>query len=118
MTSFEEFEKFARQGNILPVWEEVPADLLTPVSAFLRISKGAQFAFLLESVEGGEKLARYSFLGAHPRMLFKSKGKNIEFFSAGKKKSYSGNSLKELENLFGKYRAPKVEGLPRFWGGG
>ncbi len=119
MISFEEFESFARQGNILPVWEEVPADLLTPVSAFLRISKGAKFAFLLESVEGGEKLARYSFLGANPRMLFRSKGKTIEFISDGKKKKNSfGNSLEKLENLFGQYRAPKVEGLPRFWGGG
>lgn len=118
MTSFEQFEKFARDANILPVWEEVPADLLTPVSAFLRISKGAKFAFLLESVEGGEKLARYSFLGADPRMTFKNKGKRIEFSLDGKNKSYSGNPLKDLENLFGKYRAPRVEGLPRFWGGG
>ncbi len=119
MTSFDEFEKFARQGNILPVWEEVSADLLTPVSAFLRISKGAQFAFLLESVEGGEKLARYSFLSASPKMIFKSKGKNIEFILDGSgKKSFSGNPLTELETLFGKYRTPKVEGLPRFWGGG
>ncbi|HXF48475.1 MAG TPA: anthranilate synthase component I [Verrucomicrobiae bacterium] len=119
MTSFEEFEKFAREGNILPVWEEAPADLQTPVSAFLRISKGAKFAFLLESVEGGEKLARYSFLGANPRMIFKSKGKNIEFISDGKrKKSFTGNPLTQLEDLFAKYRAPRVEGLPRFWGGG
>lgn len=118
MTSFEQFEKFAREANVLPVWEEVPADLLTPVSAFLRISKGAKYAFLLESVEGGEKLARYSFLGANPRMIFKNKGKRSEFYSDGKRKNYSGNPLKELENLFGKYRAPRVEGLPRFWGGG
>ncbi|MCI0331247.1 MAG: anthranilate synthase component I [candidate division Zixibacteria bacterium] len=118
VTSFAEFEKFARQGNVLPVWEEVPADLLTPVSAFLRISKGAQFAFLLESVEGGEKLARYSFLGVHPRMIIKSRGKKIELYSDGRKKSWSGNPWRELEDIFGKYRAPKVEGLPRFWGGG
>lgn len=119
MTSFEEFERFAREANVLPVWEEVPADLLTPVSAFLRISKGAECAFLLESVEGGEKLARYSFLGANPRMIFKSKGKKIEISLGEKrKKKITGNPFKELENLFGKYSAPRVQGLPRFWGGG
>ena len=118
VTSFSEFEKFARQANVLPVCEEVPADLLTPVSAFLRISKGAKFAFLLESVEGGEKLARYSFLGANPRMIVKSKGEKIELYSDGKKKRYLGNPWKELERIFGKYCAPKLEGLPRFWGGG
>jgi anthranilate synthase component 1 len=117
--SFEEFEALARQGNVLPVWEEVSADLQTPVSAFLRISKGEKFAFLLESVEGGEKLARYSFLGTNPKTIFKSKGRKIEIFSDGrKKKSVVGNPLSELENLFVKYSAPKAEGLPRFWGGG
>ena len=119
MISFEDFEKFAREGNILPVWEEVPADLQTPVSAFLRISKGAKFAFLLESVEGGEKLARYSFLGVNPKIVFKSKEKHVDFISNGRrKKSVIRKPLTELEGLFSKYHAPKVEGLPRFWGGG
>jgi anthranilate synthase component 1 len=119
MTSFEEFEALARRGNVIPVWEEVPADLLTPVSAFLRISKGASYAFLLESVEGGEKLARYSFLGANPKAVFQSKGKKFSVISGSKKKSRPvENPLKELERLFSGYRAPKVSGLPRFWGGG
>src|SRR3989304_2799338 len=112
VTSFSDFEKFARQANVLPVCEEVPADLLPPVSAFLRISKGAKFAFLLKSVEGGEKLARYSFLGANPRMIVKSKGEKIELCSDGKKKRYLGNPWKELERIFGKYCAPKLGGRP------
>lgn len=119
MTSFEEFEALARQGNVAPVWEEVPADLLTPVSAFLRISKGAPYAFLLESVEGGEKLARYSFLGAAPRLVFQSKGKKLSIISgSGKKTKTVENPLVEMERFFSGYQAPRIPGLPRFWGGG
>ena len=60
-TSFEQFCELAERGNLVPVFKEVMADLLTPVSAFLRTTKDAEHAFLLESVEGGEQLARYSF---------------------------------------------------------
>jgi len=119
VTSFEEFEVLARQGNVVPVWEEVPADLLTPVSAFLRISKGAKYAFLLESVEGGEKLARYSFLGANPKLVFQSKGKKVTVLTGASRKSrLVKNPLEEMKSFFAVYTAPKVSGLPRFWGGG
>jgi anthranilate synthase component 1 len=119
VTTFEEFEALARQGDVVPVWEEVPADLLTPVSAFLRISKGAPYAFLFESVEGGEKLARYSFLGANPRAVFQSKGKNFSVVVGSGRKSRSvENPLEEIEKVLSGYQAPRMAGLPRFWGGG
>src|SRR6266850_2447026 len=62
---FREFQRLAKQGNLIPVYDVFSADLLTPVSAYLRIAQGARYSFLLESVEGGEKIARYTFAGAH-----------------------------------------------------
>jgi anthranilate synthase component I len=68
---FREFQRLAKQGNLIPVCDILPADLLTPVSAYLRIAQGARCSFLLESVEGGEKIARYTFAGANPEEVFR-----------------------------------------------
>ncbi len=68
---FREFQRLAKQGNLIPVYDVFSADLLTPVSAYLRIARGARYSFLLESVEGGEKIARYTFAGANPEELFR-----------------------------------------------
>src|SRR5436190_18859289 len=67
--SFEEFAADAQRGNVVPVVRTVLADLQTPVGAFLRIAGNASHAFLLESIEGGERIARYSFIGANPFMV-------------------------------------------------
>ncbi|HYN84976.1 MAG TPA: anthranilate synthase component I family protein [Pyrinomonadaceae bacterium] len=72
--NFEEFERESARGNVVPVVRTVLADLQTPVGAFMRVSEGAEHAFLLESVEGGERVARYSFLGAHPQMVVRGRG--------------------------------------------
>src|SRR5436309_5683954 len=74
--SREEFGRLAAGGNLVPVYAEVAADLDTPLSAFLRLRPGP-YAFLLESVEGGEKWARYSFLGSEPSMVFTAKGNGL-----------------------------------------
>ena len=68
---FRKFQRLAKQGNLIPVYDVFSADLLTPVSAYLRIAQGARYSFLLESVEGGEKIARYTFAGAHPEEVFR-----------------------------------------------
>jgi len=68
---FREFQRLAKQGNLIPVYDVFSADLLTPVSAYLRIAQGARYSFLLESVEGGEKIARYTFAGAQPEEVFR-----------------------------------------------
>src|SRR5258708_39751144 len=73
MTSFEEFKELARRGTFVPVCRELVADLLTPVSAFLKIAEDADYAFLLESVEGGEHVGRYSFLGKYPFLIRRSR---------------------------------------------
>src|SRR6201993_2971741 len=72
ITSFEEFTELARRGTFVPVCKEVMADLLTPVSAFLKIAEHADYAFLLESVEGGEHVGRYSFLGKDPFLILRA----------------------------------------------
>ncbi len=74
ITSFEEFKDLARRGTFVPVCKEIVADLLTPVSAFLKIAENADYAFLLESVEGGEHVGRYSFLGKDPFLILRAKG--------------------------------------------
>src|ERR1041384_911340 len=72
--TFEAFEREAGQGNVVPVVRSVLADLHTPVGAFMRIAGNSPYAFLLESVEGGERIARYSFLGAEPEMIVRGRG--------------------------------------------
>ncbi len=73
ITSFEEFKELARRGTFVPVCKEIVADLLTPVSAFLKIAEHADYAFLLESVEGGEHVGRYSFLGKDPFLILRAR---------------------------------------------
>ena len=74
ITSFEEFKELAQRGTFVPVCKEIVADMLTPVSAFLKIAEHSDYAFLLESVEGGEHVARYSFLGKDPFLVARSRG--------------------------------------------
>src|SRR5947208_9667653 len=73
ITSFEQFKELARRGTFVPVCKEIVADLLTPVSAFLKVAEHADYAFLLESVEGGEHVGRYSFLGKDPFLILRSR---------------------------------------------
>src|SRR5678810_996947 len=78
ITSFEEFKELAQRGTFVPVCKEIVADLLTPVSAFLKIAEHSDYAFLLESVEGGEHVGRYSFLGKDPFLVVRARnGKTI-----------------------------------------
>lgn len=113
-----EFIKLAKHGNLIPVYAEIEADLLTPVSAFLRI-KGRGYSYLLESVEGEEKLARYSFLGSDPSLVFKSTGRQIEIKEYGRVRRYKTDKdpLFEIKNIMAGYSFVPVKGLPRFCGG-
>ncbi|HLV80257.1 MAG TPA: anthranilate synthase component I, partial [Chthonomonadaceae bacterium] len=84
----EEFIARARQGNLIPVYREILADRLTPVSAFEKLAAtaeaGSSCAFLLESVEGGERIGRYSFLGSDPALVFRSKGRRATIQEEGR----------------------------------
>jgi anthranilate synthase component 1 len=115
---FAGFQRKSKEGNLIPVYKEVLADLETPLSAFRKIDSG-NYAFLLESVEGGEKWARYSFLGSNPSLVFKSKGQSAEIIDQGgaRRLTVETDPLDLLQSLLEKYRPVKVEGLPRFYGG-
>ena len=92
-------------------------DLETPLSFFRRLDKD-RYAFLLESVEGSERWARYSFLGTHPYLVFKSRGKQIEIIEEGKRKSLTADRpLELLETLLKEVHPVTVEGVPPFFGG-
>jgi len=118
--SLKEFLKLSNKGNVIPVYKEINADLDTPVSAFLKIQQG-DYSFLLESVEGQEKIARYSFLGANPSLIFKSKGRQIEIIdtAGNKKKSFitASSPLAEIKKIMRDFRSVEAAGLPRFYGG-
>src|ERR1700680_1696060 len=80
--NFQTFQDLASQGNLIPVCREIMADLDTPVSAFRKIDDG-RYSFLLESIEGGEKWARYTFLGSNPSVVVRSLGQTVEILEAG-----------------------------------
>ncbi|MGZ3595392.1 MAG: anthranilate synthase component I [Syntrophales bacterium] len=115
---FDEFRKFAEQGNLIPVYREILADIDTPVSALMKLSAKSH-VFLLESVEGGEKWGRYTFLGSDPRVIFKVRGDHVLITQKGKSRSrrHGGNPLGYLKDLLNAYRPVPVDGLPRFYGG-
>ena len=103
MPSLDDVKAMAGKGNVVPVYREVAADLETPVSAYLKVARG-EHSFLLESVEGGERLARYSFIGTEPyRVLRTADG--------------DGDPLLQIEDELRRYQPVPVPGLPRFHGG-
>ncbi len=118
--SLKEFLKLSKEGNVIPVYKEINADLDTPVSALLKIRKD-DYAFLFESVEGQEKIARYSFLGSNPSLIFKSKASNIELIYPKDKRINRFitrlSPLDEIKKIMKDFRAVTVSGLPRFYGG-
>ncbi|MFQ5449047.1 MAG: anthranilate synthase component I [Nitrospinaceae bacterium] len=117
--SLEEFIQKAREGNLIPVYKEIIADLDTPVSAYLKIS-GGSYSFLLESIEGGEKWARYCFLGCDPTLIVSTKGGTMTIKNNGKVEKRSivgGNPILGIKEILEQYQPVAVEGLPRFAGG-
>ena len=102
--SLEEVKALSSQGNVIPVYKSVIADFLTPVSAFLKLEKDRAHAFLLESVEGGETIARYSFLGGDPFLVMRCREGNSDFI----------RNLRETMDRFKSVRLPQ---LPPFTGG-
>ena len=117
ITSFEEFKDLAQRGTFVPVCKELVADLLTPVSAFLKIAEEADYAFLLESVEGGEHVGRYSFLGKDPFLILKATGQETTVERAGVVTTSDQPFVETLRGLMAGFRSPFVPDLPRFTGG-
>ena len=116
-TTFEEFVELARRGTFVPVVKEIIADLLTPVSAFLKIAEHSDYAFLFESVEGGERVARYSFLGKDPFLVLRQRGARTVLDRSGVTTESTEPFVDVLRRLMAEFQSPFVPGLPRFTGG-
>jgi anthranilate synthase component 1 len=109
---FKTFCRLARQGNLVPIYDTYTADLLTPVGAYLRIGHNAKYSFLLESVEGGETIGRYTFTGANPVEVFRSRGRKCTLESGGKRVEFEDDPVECLRRLTKRYRPVRVPGLP------
>ena len=116
-TTFEEFVELARRGTFVPVVKEIIADLLTPVSAFLKIAEHSDYAFLFESVEGGEQVARYSFLGKDPFLVLRARDGKTTLERSGTTTESEEAFVPALRQLMAELQSPFVPGLPRFTGG-
>ncbi len=116
-STFEEFEQQARQGNVVPVVRSVLADLHTPVGAFMRIAGKSPYSFLLESVEGGERIARYSFLGADPEMIVRGSGLQTTVERNGKTETFPGFATEWVRDYFRERVLARRPGLAPFAGG-
>ncbi|HJZ81793.1 MAG TPA: anthranilate synthase component I family protein [Pyrinomonadaceae bacterium] len=115
--TFEEFQAEAARGNVVPVVRTVLADLQTPVGAFLRIAGDAAYAFLLESIEGGERVARYSFLAANPWMVARAQGERVIIEKNGKRKVAEQTGIEFLRQYFADKKLARRRGLAPFAGG-
>jgi anthranilate synthase component I len=114
--AFDEYERLSETGGLVPVFREIPGDLLTPVSAFLAVSSRSERAFLLESVVGGERLARYSFLGRDPVATIEVRGRTLVERQGEGFQELSTGLLRAIRARLGR-SAGDVPGLPRFTGG-
>src|SRR5271169_3262338 len=114
---YKEFARLSRGATLVPVAKAISADLLTPVSAFLAVADGEPDAFLLESVEGGEKIGRYTFLGVRPFLRLESRGAEIEIERGRKIERRTGSVFEVIKELLQQHRPATMEGLPPFTAG-
>lgn len=115
-TTFKEFKALATHGNLIPLVTRLKADTETPVSAFLKMTKGP-YRFLFESMEGGERWGRYSFLGSEPSLIFRVTGPKMEIIRGRKREKVSGDPFETLRHILKIYHPVHREGVPRLAGG-
>ncbi|HSD27344.1 MAG TPA: anthranilate synthase component I, partial [Vicinamibacteria bacterium] len=114
---YDEYERLSAKGGLVPVFREVPGDLRTPVSAFLSLAARSERAFLLESVVGGERVHRYSFLGRDPVSTVEARASGLRLRDAKGDRDETKSSLLDVLRAELGARAAEVPGLPRFTGG-
>jgi anthranilate synthase component 1 len=114
---YKAFARLARRGNLVPVYATLRADLLTPVAAWLRLAQKAKYSFLLESVEGGERLARYTFLGCDPVEVFRYAGGVCITHRGGRTELRRRDPVALLRERMARYKPVRIPGLPPLTGG-
>src|SRR5271155_4153948 len=117
LPSAREFLKLSRKHSLVPVYRTVTADLETPVSAFLRIASEEPEAFLLESVEGGEHVGRYTFIGIQPYKRMVARGTRITVREGRRESAFDGDIFEELKKVLGGHTPARLPGLPPFTAG-
>jgi anthranilate synthase component I len=115
--NFEEFKILSKSYNLIPVYEVITADLLTPVLAYLKVRQKDKLSFLLESVEGSNNMARYSFIGCDPSKIISNRGVKITLFSNGKKEVLEQSIFEFVRNELKNRNQPVIGDLPDFKGG-
>jgi anthranilate synthase component 1 len=114
---FEKYKELSGKYNLIPVYEIITADMLTPVLAYLKIRQDGAQSFLLESVEGSASMARYSFIGINPEKTFSNKGLSFSTFSDGKTEKSVSDIFNMIKTEISRYKQPRLEELPDFTGG-
>src|SRR5271165_845810 len=112
-----DFDRLAAAHTLVPVYRSLTADLETPVSAFLRLADGEPECFMLESVEGGERVGRYTFIGVRPYKKIVAWGKSIEVTESGQTSSFEGDIFALLKEALNDRNAAHIPGLPPFTAG-
>ncbi len=114
---YDTFLQHAQQGNVAPVWKALTADLETPVSAYWKLARDKPDTFLFESVEGGEKIGRYTYLGVDPFLRVVARGEDVEIHEGGRVERRRGGIFELLPELTARFRPVHPEGLPPFSAG-
>ncbi len=117
MLTLSDIQKLNNKGNVIPLHKRIPADLDTPVSAYLKLRGRSKQSFLLESVEGGETLARYSFLGFNPFLVIEGTNDGVTLIQNRKRRTIEVSPIEFVKELFEQYKPVPLHDLPRFTGG-
>ena len=112
-----DFDRLAATHTLVPVYRSLTADLETPVSAFLRLAEGEPECFMLESVEGGERVGRYTFIGVRPYKRITARGKSIEVTESGHTKTFEGDIFTLLKDALNGHNPARPPALPPFTAG-
>ncbi len=118
MISYREVAQLNQRGNVIPLCARIPSDLETPVSAFIKLAARKKYSFLLESIEGGEKLARYSFIGFDPFLVVEGGAERVTLRKGKTTREIEVSPREFLDSLLEVYKPIRIDGLPRFTGGG
>jgi len=117
LPDYKTFAGFASDANVVPVSKVLAADLETPVSAYLKLAADRTHSFLLESVEGGEKIGRYTYLGADPFLIVEARGERVDLIRDGERTRRKGNVFEILRETAAEFRPAHIEGVPPFSAG-